>query len=254
MLAARKLLRRAGRDESGTFLIEGLRAVGDALQSGAEVIEVFVVPDLAADPVVEAARGKGRVTPVTQNVIQALSDTATPQGLVAVVRSPEVSLGAIPEDTDLALVLAEVRDPGNAGTLVRSAVAAGAGAVIFGAGSVDPWSPKTVRASAGTILRIPVIRAQLGQTVDALRARGLAVVGSAASGAVPTDSVDLTRPVAVVVGNEAWGMSDGVAALLDEVVTIPMPGPVESLNAGIAGSILMFEAVRQRRQVSSARA
>jgi TrmH family RNA methyltransferase len=145
-------------------------------------------------------------------------------------------------------VLAEVRDPGNAGTLVRAAVAAGAEAVVFGAGSVDPLGPKTVRAAAGSLFSVTVIRnVDIRQALAQLRASGFTVVGADARATTSPEQVDLTARVALVLGNEAWGLPAEMVDLLDLTVGIPMPGPVESLNVGIAGSILLFEAVRQRR-------
>lgn len=191
---------------------------------------------------------------VGENVIRALSETPSPQGAVAVAATTDVGLDSLPGELDLVLVLAEVRDPGNAGTLLRSAVAAGAQAVIFTAGSVDPFAPKTVRASAGTILRTTIVRGvSLDEAAATLRQRSILVLGTATrSGAAP-DDVDLSRPVALVLGNESWGLPRDRRDLLDGLITIPVPGPVESLNAGIAGSIVLFEVVRQRRVDSGLR-
>ena len=183
---------------------------------------------------------------VSGQVMAALSDTATPQGVVAVAEAPAIAA----EDVhgDLVLVLAGVRDPGNAGTLLRSAAAAGAAAVAFPEGSVDPFNPKTVRATAGLLFRVPVIvDASLQRLLAALRAKGFVVIGADAGAPVTFDEIDLRGAVALVVGNEAWGIDASARAMLDEIVSIPMPGAAESLNAGIAGSILLFEAVRQRR-------
>jgi TrmH family RNA methyltransferase len=183
---------------------------------------------------------------VTGQVIAALTDTSTPQGVVAVAETRAIEAEAI--DGDLVVVLADVRDPGNAGTLVRSAVAAGSSGVVFAKGSVDPFNPKTVRATAGLLFRVPLVHeVALEDALSLLKARGFLVVGADAGAGVAPEDVDLTRAVALVLGNESWGIEAGARALLDEVVGIPMPGPAESLNAGIAGSILLFEAVRQRR-------
>ena len=252
--AARRLRRRSGRDDAGAYLVEGSRAVLAALELG-PVREVFLDPDSPeAGSVREAAaRVDLPVTEVSANVIKALSDSTSPQGAVALMVAPRDCLDELPDDVDLVLVLAEVRDPGNAGTLLRSAVAAGAGAVFFSTGAVDVLNPKTVRAAAGNLWRTRVVRdADLGATVAGLRERGFSVYGTAADGARGHDEVDLTGRSAIVVGNEAWGLSAEAGALVDEVVAIRMPGPTESLNAAIAGSIVLFEAVRQRAGLSSA--
>ena len=224
-----------------------------ALTAGAPVRELFLASDLeetARDEFeTDAARVGIAVHACSTHVIKALSETKTPQGVVAVVEAATTSLQDLPAGLDLAVVLAEVRDPGNAGTLLRSAAAAGAGAVVFTRGSVDPLGPKTVRASAGALFEVRVVRdVSLEDAAGALRERGLALLGTDAAAPMPIDEVDLVRPLALVLGNEAWGYAEGWREVLDEVVAIPMPGHVESLNVGIAGSIVLFEAVRQRRR------
>ena len=230
--------------------MEGPFAIVEALRADADVLELFVTSDAPErDEVGDLARAKGAtVTVVGDAVLKAMSDSVTPQGLVAVARKPSVAIEDLVDGLDLTVVLAGVRDPGNAGTLVRSAVAAGAGAVLFTADSVDPYGPKTVRASAGGVFLVPVIvEPSFERCVGELKEHGMAVVGASAGAARTTDDVDLTAPVALVLGNEAWGIPEPATALLDDVVGIPMPGPAESLNVGIAGSILLFEAVRRRR-------
>jgi TrmH family RNA methyltransferase len=247
--AARRLRRRSGRDEAGAYLVEGVRAVTAALELGGPVREVFLDPDSAyAATVTRAADEAGvDVTPVSPAVIKALSDSATPQGTVAIVAAPGDSFDSLDADVDLVLVLAEVGDPGNAGTLVRSAVAAGAGAVVFTTGSVDALNPKTVRATAGNLWGARVIRdVSITEALADLRARGFTLVGTDGGASTSYDEVDLRGRSAIVVGNEAWGLPDEASGAVDELVAIPMPGPPESLNAAIAGSILLFEAVRQR--------
>ena len=154
----------------------------------------------------------------------------------------------------LALVLADVRDPGNAGTLVRSALAAGAGAVVFAKGSVDPLHPKVVRSAAGSLFQIPIVRGpQLQDVAEVLSGLGVALVGAAADASTDMYEADLARPVAIVLGNEAWGLPPEATDRTDLTVRIPMPGPAESLNVSVAGSILLFEALRQRRASRSPR-
>jgi TrmH family RNA methyltransferase len=248
--AARKLLRRVVREREQAFLIEGLNGVTEALRSNFEVTELFVTPDHAAnEQLVALARAKGtEVIMATEAVVEAISDSSSPQGLVAMASMPGSSLDSIPHGASFVLVLAAVRDPGNAGTLLRSALAAGADAVIFADTSVDPYGPKAVRASAGALFGLSVVtRVSLEAAVAVLRERGLSVVGTSAGAGTAMDDADLVRPVALVLGNEAWGLPPEASGLLDEMVRIPMPGPAESLNVGIAGSILLFEVVRQRR-------
>jgi TrmH family RNA methyltransferase len=220
----------------------------EALRSGAEVVDVFVSEDLGDSKVEEEAlRGGSSVWSVSDGVMKALTDTTTPQGVAAVVRRPSTGLEVLPQDASLVLLLVEVRDPGNAGTLIRSAVAAGADAVVFTSGSVDPFGPKTVRSTAGMLFHVPVItEVSLSDACDALHERGLRVVGAEATADQSHHQVDLSGRIALALGNETQGFGDEAKDRLDEVISIAMPGPAESLNVGIAGSILLFEAVRQR--------
>lgn len=241
VLAARKLLRRNERARAGAFLVEGPIPVNEAFTHG-EVQELFVDADtsIASNWL---ARG---ATAVSSHVIDALSDTSTPQGVVAVALMRTVAAAEV--SGDLVVVLSDVRDPGNAGTLVRSAVAAGASAVVFCSGSVDPFNPKTVRSTAGLLFHVDVVAGiALDAIAEELKDKGFLIVGSDAASAKAPEKLDLTGPVALVLGNESWGIEESSSRLFDDVVGIPMRGPAESLNVGIAGSVLLFEAVRQRR-------
>ncbi len=221
----------------------------EALRSDAEVLEVYLADSGHAVGALAEACGVP-VLATSERVIAALSETATPQGCVAVVRTPQASL-EVAAGADLVLLLAEVRDPGNAGTLIRSAAALGAGCVVVSSASVDVWSSKTVRASAGAVWRLPVVaEAPLDDTVAALRSFGFVLLGTDPRAAVHVDHEDLTRRIAFVVGNESRGVGEEVRRLVDRDVSIPMSGLAESLNAGVAGSVLLFEAARQRREAA----
>ncbi len=249
--AARKLRRRAGRDAARAFLLEGPSSIIEALERRAPIREIFVSGgNEQTDTIVRRASDLDIEVLLThERAFRAVSDTVAPQGAVAVVEMPVVSAWDLPPEADLALVLAEVRDPGNAGTLVRSAAAAGAAAVFFGRGCVDPYGPKTVRSSAGAILRLRIVRdVHLDEGATALRSRGFSLVGAEAGARTTYDEIAYDRPVGFVLGNEGWGMTAEARSVLDEVVAIPMPGRTESLNVAVAGSVLLFEAVRQRRK------
>ncbi|MFN2587105.1 MAG: TrmH family RNA methyltransferase [Actinomycetota bacterium] len=255
VLAARKLLRRVHRDAAHAYLLEGAVPVLEALEERAAVQTLFVEEDHADLDELAAAAAELDVPLVraTRGVVAALSGTATPQGVVAVVAMEHVAPADLDGAISLVLVLDQIRDPGNAGTLVRCAAAAGAGAVLFTGGSVDPYAPKTARAAAGALHRLDVCRdVDLDATGRLLAQRGFLVVGADAGAEAAYDSLDYTRRVAFVVGNEAWGIPVEHRAVLDGVVGIPMPGRAESLNAAIAGALLLFEAVRQRRISSAA--
>jgi TrmH family RNA methyltransferase len=252
--AARKLHRRKGRVAANAFLIEGLTQLHEAVASGADVLEVFVEDSGDARAAEQLCFDHDlRCLRIDHAVGRALSQTVTAPGVVAVVRSPGVALSKIAPGADLVLVLAEVRDPGNAGTLIRSAAAAGADAVIFSTRAVDPLSPKTVRSAAGGVFRVSlVLDVELEEAVAVLRGRGFSIVAADAHAGVAPELCDMTRSIAVVLGNEAKGIPGPIEGLVDEVVGIPMPGSVaESLNVGVAGSILLFEAVRQRGHSTS---
>lgn len=241
------MLRRNERTRAGAFLVEGPIPVAEALARG-EVKDLFVD---AEEPTVSTWLARGAIA-VSGRVIDALTDTSTPQGVVAVASMRTVAVSEV--SGDLVLVLSNVRDPGNAGTLVRSAVAAGATAVVFCSGSVDAFNPKTVRATAGLLFHVDVVAgAALDAVVDELRSKNLLILGADAGSSRAPDEVDFSQPVAIVLGNESWGIDESSSRLLDDIVGIPMPGPAESLNVGIAGSVLLFEAVRQRRASSSSR-
>jgi TrmH family RNA methyltransferase len=222
----------------------------EALRAGA-ARQLFIGEDAApGDDEVIALAGELGVPAmvVSSRVLGALSDAATPQGVVGVVDAPTGRLEDIPSRATLVLVLAGVRDPGNAGTLVRTAVAAGADAVVFARGSVDALNPKTVRAAAGALQAVPVIRdRELEECVQTLRKLDLAVVAADARAGTTTDDADLVRPLALVLGNEAWGIPSELRELMDGFVAISMAGGVDSLNVAIAGSIILFEVARQRR-------
>jgi TrmH family RNA methyltransferase len=200
---------------------------------------------------VEEAQGRGiRVFELGPGVVEKVADTVTPQPLLAVVRMPEATL----EDLDGAsfvVVCVDVRDPGNAGAVIRSADAAGADAVVCCAGTVDPFNPKTVRASAGSVLHLPVVAGgDPAEVLDALAGRGMRCLAAVAHGGTDYTEVDLIGPLALVLGNEASGLPGGLGDRLDETLTIPMAGQAESLNVSMAAAVLCFE-VRRARSRSS---
>jgi RNA methyltransferase, TrmH family len=245
---ARRLIKRAQRREENAFLLEGDRALADALEAGAELEELFVSEELAGDALVSQATRQGvTVHIVGAQIIKAISASVTPQGIVAVVRSPLKTLADVHLRAGLALVLAGVSDPGNVGTLLRTAAAAGADAVVLTDGSSDPLNPKTARASAAALFATPVI-ADVSMSDAAARLKGLgySFVGTDAAAIESIYDGTLTAPTAIVLGNEAWGLPEGDLAHLDRTVSIPMPGSIESLNVATAGAVILFESLRQR--------
>ena len=255
--AARSLLTRKGRVAAAAFLVEGPHAVGEALATtGLVVRELFVTPS-AADRDVEllrAAAGSGvPVRTVTDRVIAALGDTVTPQGVVAVVGTPAFDLAEVTAASRLAVVLDGIADPGNAGTAIRTADAAGADAVILTSGSVDVWSGKCVRASAGSVFHLPVVTGVAPAAAYGwLAATGHQVLATSVTGTVDLDDlVDdgrLRMPTTWVFGNEAHGISAASVAAADLTVRLPIYGRAESLNLAATAAICLYASARAQRR------
>ncbi|MQA35636.1 TrmH family RNA methyltransferase [Modestobacter roseus] len=248
--AARKLTRRSGRDDAGAFLAEGRQAVSEALaEAGTDpdaVRVVFVTEAAAAAHRDLLAATRVPVRLVTDKAAASLSETVTPQGLVAVCRLRDVPAGTLVTDPPrLSVALAELNDPGNAGTVLRTADACGAGTVVFGAGSTDPYHGKVVRSSAGSLFHVDVVRsAPLGELVADLQAAGVTVLAADGGGEVPLDAAAgeglLAAPVLWLFGNEARGLDPALAALADARVRVPMRGRAESLNLSVAAAICLY--------------
>ncbi|HEX3540610.1 MAG TPA: RNA methyltransferase [Acidimicrobiales bacterium] len=257
--------RRSAREVEGCFVVEGGKVVREALAAGVGIESLYVdrsgLPSVGAGggvlDLVEDAYAAGiRVFDLAPGVLARVADTVTPQPVMAIVERMDVPLATLqPSDQGdtipLIVVCVDVRDPGNAGTILRSAEAAGASGVVCCDGTVDVFSPKTVRASAGSVFRVPVVAGGDPVAVLAELGRwGLARLATVAHGGQSYSEADLTVPVALVLGNEAHGLPDDVAPELDGRLTIPMAGRAESLNAGMAAAVICFEAARQRRQLT----
>jgi TrmH family RNA methyltransferase len=252
--AARKLLRRKERDEQGQFLAEGPQAVREALAVGGAT-ELFATPDAAAR-YPSLVGGDLPVWLVTEAGLASLSETVTPQGLVAVCGFRH--LAAVGSSAPiLAVVLAGIADPGNAGTVLRTADAAGAGTVVFPDGTVDPYNGKCVRAGAGSLFHLDVVRGGSAvAAVQALRDNGLRILAADAHGAVDldeyADSGGLASPTAWIFGSEAHGIEPEVAALADAAVTVPVYGRAESLNLAAAAAVCLYASARALRPLRGA--
>lgn len=248
---ARKLRKRALRDRAHEFLVEGANGIGEALSSGRRLELLFVSePNGAAGEIAELGRASWvPVIEVSPAVMQAISDAETPPGALAV--APFVDLDPselLASPSDLMVVLAEVRDPGNLGTILRSAWAAGAGSVFLTKGTVDVYNPKVVRASAGAIFHLAVAReVAIPWILAELGKRNIRRIAADPTALKTYDEVDMRGRCALVFGNEAWGLPEEVAAAVDETASIPMNASAESLNVGIAAAVFLFEALRQRR-------
>jgi RNA methyltransferase, TrmH family len=247
--SATRLKKRSFRERDRRFLAEGAQATREAVEAGAAETVFFVAePGNDTHPDVARAEAAGvRTYAVSEAVMAHLTSTVTPQGIVTVARFVDVPLEEMPSRPAMVPVLCAVRDPGNAGTVLRSADAAGADAIVFTDQSVDVYNSKTVRASAGSLFHLPVVRdASAPKAVVALRERGLQILAADAEGEGSVYETDLSRPTAVLFGNEAWGLSEDVLALADGTVRVPIRGKAESLNLAAAAALVLFESARQQ--------
>ena len=268
----RELKKRAARDTLGLAFVEGVRLVGEALTSRASIrsilmSESFSRGDRCGDIVKQAAAMRIGIFTLSDRVFGTLSDTLNPQGLLAVIDMFNYVLADVSArdaTPGRLLILDHITDPGNAGVMLRTAEAAAFSGVILSEGSVDIYEPKTLRATMGAVFRIPFIRgADLTQTLNTLKRDGFFIYAAAAppadgvlsGGNNPTDCFrgELNGgDIAIIVGSEAFGVCRELIEMCDGVLTIPMRGGAESLNAGIAAGILMYEFVR--RDIAGARA
>jgi RNA methyltransferase, TrmH family len=232
------------RDAESAVALEGTRAVLDALERGVELEAVFLPADGVAPDGLPVGCAVEHLAP---GLVERVATTRTPQPILAVAPRPAVCSPAALAKDGCVLVLAGVSDPGNVGTLVRAAEASGAVGVVIGPGTAEVFSPKVVRASAGSIFGVPIaIVDDLADALAALAADGRRRFGTVVAGGTPYVAAALAEPIALVLGNEAHGLPDAVRATIDELLTIPMAGAAESLNVAMAGSVLLFEVTRQR--------
>ena len=240
----RRLAVNRSRAREGLVPVEGIRAVAEALAADASIHFAVVSPRLEGTEEGRALRERLEVRPgvdvveISDDEMTEHADTQHPQGVLLVCSEPEVDAATALRGSRRALVLDAVRDPGNVGTLVRSAVAFSFDPVLVLDGTADPWSAKAVRASAGTVFHASVARLSADEAVEALAAEGLPIFAASAEGVA---GVEPPERVAVAVGNEGAGVRQSLRDAAAAVVAVPMSGPAESLNVGIAGSILMSD-------------
>ena len=249
----RKLATRKGRAAEGRFAVEGRNLVTEVLERDLDV-DFIMIPAGAADDAPDFIRKcidspDITVCEVSEREFAGLTDAENGIGMLAVVRlreyGPDLLDGLRPDDN--ILVLDRIQDPGNMGTLIRTAVAAGYKAIVAMSGTVDIYSPKVLRATAGMVFEIPVIYVPDDEALMGMLGRsGRRIVVTDVNGGVPYYEEDLSRGIALIIGNEGSGVSDALMEMADVRVTLPMKGRIESLNAAVAAAILMYEAVRGR--------
>lgn len=263
VVAARRLLKRAFRSRGRQFLAEGPQAVGEALALPGIVRELFATAPAAQrypELLAAADRGDVHVRLVSGEVFDSLAQTVTPQGLLAVCSFVDVAYSEVVDASpQLVAVLAQVRDPGNAGTVLRCADAAGADAVVFTDASVDVYNPKCVRASAGSLFHLPVaVGMPAAEGVSGLRDRGVTVLAADGAGEVDLEVAGerglLAGPTAWIFGNEAWGLPPATRELVDAVVRVPVYGRAESLNLATAAAVCLYASARAQRGPGGCRA
>lgn len=254
--AVAKLTKRSARTETGLFLLEGPQAVREALSYRPDAIaELFATPsgwEKHSDLRMAAAEHSVDVEYVSEYVLSAMADTVTPQGIIAVVRQTPTSVSDIfAASPRLIAICEEVRDPGNLGTIIRAADAAGADAVVLTGRTVDPYNPKVVRATTGSLFHLPVsVGGELEDVVQRAHAAGLTVLAADVKGddllQARAEGV-LARPTAWLFGNEAHGLEDHALALADHVLKLPIFGRAESLNLATAASVCLYESAFTQR-------
>lgn len=238
------------RRELGAFVVEGARLADEALMSGWAIRQALYTESLAqsSPELARALEARGAAEVVSESVMQAASDTQSPQGVLLEV---ELKAAALPKEVTFALILDGVADPGNLGTLLRSAAAADCDVVLCGPGCADPFAPKVVRSGMGAHFRQPILSLEWAAIAKLVDQHKLDCFLAEAWEGKPYDQENYTDPLALILGGEARGSGEQAAKLHPTPVQIPMPGRIESLNVAAAGSILLFEIVRQRRMASS---
>ncbi|HMC29553.1 MAG TPA: RNA methyltransferase [Candidatus Angelobacter sp.] len=250
----RKVFTQDEPTDQGYIGVEGVRLIEEAIRSGLRFQAVFFSESGRA----HAARLLPQIASQTEallladDIFSSAVKTETPQGVAALVKLRPVTLENILEQVEAKILLvgvAGIQDPGNLGTIIRSAEAFGARALLVGEKTVSPFNAKAVRASAGSLFRQPLLRVKMAETIPLLKQRGVRVIATSSHKGRPLHEADFTGAAMIVVGNEGAGVPHEVLSQADELVTIPHSSRVESLNAGIAASILLYEAARQRQKI-----
>lgn len=243
---------RKNREEKELYFIEGIRFVQEALDNSVDIEKILISDRLYENKGGEEIRERIRsgnfdIYHMTDKLFQEVSDTESPQGILAVVRSRRLQLEEVIKKGSFFLVLDSLQDPGNMGTVIRTADASAVDGIIISRGCVDLYNPKVLRATMGSVFHVPVCYCDnLIEAIDILKNKGIRVLAAHLKGESYYFNTDMRENICVIIGNEANGISEEVAQKADMLVKIPMPGKSESLNASVAASLLMYEVVRQR--------
>ena len=251
--AAAKLKDKKYRTQTGLFLVEGIKLVQEVLDSEWEVEHIFITADtslkfdlnslLRLKPLI-------KISEVSREILGKLSDVQTAQGVVATVKQKHFSGDDIPLNSRSVLILENIQDPGNMGTLIRSAVATGIDAVICAGDCVDSYAPKVLRSTMGGVFRIPIIKYSIADTWHYLNTHNFKTFAASLHDAADLYTTDLSAPAAIWLGNEAHGLSADTLAACEQKIYIPQVGNIESLNVAVAGAVIMYERLRQTRRTN----
>lgn len=241
------------RDQKGMYFIEGIRFVEEALKERAEILTILV-----SDKLNDVNGGKemldklatyhcNNVYTLSSKLFMEVTDTESPQGILAVLRKKPRTIDSIYDDKNFFVVLDSLQDPGNMGTIIRTADAAGVSGVIISKGCVDIYNPKVLRSTMGSLFHVPVCYSEnILETLESMKKKGIRLCAAHLKGAKNYFELNYKDNIAIIIGNEANGISDSVADISDELVKIPMLGKSESLNASVAAGLLMYEVLKVR--------
>ena len=248
----KSLYRKKERMRSKSFIIEGIKIIEEAIDHSYPIKNIIYTDKLmntkGGPEFFQTIKDRGKLIYVGENIFKEISDTENPQGVLAIARFQFEDLDKLIEKENPALIfLDRLQDPGNMGTIIRTADAFSFDGIIITDGCVDPYNPKVVRATMGSIFRLPIYYIEDSlRGLNILKDHGIKVYSTSLEESLPIYEVDYNNGFILVIGNESTGVSDEIYSLSDKLIRIPMPGKAESLNAGVAASIVMYEAMKQR--------
>lgn len=264
-----RMKKKRGREESGGYFIEGLRSVREGILSSAELQQLVVSESFIGSPAFQDIRSlcsstytkdvELLISVVSDRIYTKITELESPQGIGAIFTTPRISLEELTEQPGCChlILLENLQDPGNMGTIIRTADAAGVDGILCTKGCVDPYNAKVLRSTVGSIFHLPLVFLEGGKTPEEttrfLQGRGFRVLAAHPRSKVQYFEEDLTGKTVIVIGNEANGISEAMRDACDSLITIPMPGKAESLNASVAASLMMYEVVRQNMHVERER-
>jgi len=249
----RSLYRKKYRKRHNKFILEGRRIIADALKEEADICQIFYSPQFLADQtnkdLIEKLASNTELIQITDSLLEEVADTETPQGIIAIVEQPQFDLNEfLHSENNFFLIVDRIQDPGNLGTIMRTADGAGVDGVFLLKGTVDIYNLKTIRATMGALFRIPIFDIDEPTDLkDVLQTEGIQIIAGDISAEDYYDDLDYCCPTAIIVGNEGSGIRPEVLNLVDHKVKIPLSAGVESLNAAIATGVMLYEVVRQRK-------